>query len=327
MLSVNTSKITEASVRMTRFMSWEIHLGFFILYIAVLSKAEAVIPKTFRSTVFDEYREAKMFTGITLTSSVLPSRTKCGIACNKHNECMSFNFCHDGTCELKSQDIYSFQGAENSLQNDNNCKYFGMSKLSSPKCAKNGHYDDIQDDANSGDCNMKRVDREWGSWETADIDSVREWKVFQRRNMVTDAAHGGITGSDESERVTSWFKFVHDKMTWSEAEANCLQLGGKLFHNVDGSKSQLEWFLDKMTQTDHWLGIYREGPKGDHVWKNVDGGIVDGSLLKWRSSYRPNYGDNYFVANTQRKLHGTTYKGLNDYKASDLQAFVCDIKM
>ena len=313
---------------MTRFMSWLLNMEFFILYIAVFSKAEAVIPKTFRSTVFDEYREAKRFTGTTLTSSVLPSRTKCGIACNKHNECISFNFCHDGTCELKSQDIYSFQGAENSLQNDNNCKYFGMSKLASPKCATNGQYDDIQDDSNSGSCNMKRVDREWGSWkEITEINSVTEWKVLERRMMVVDAAHGGLSGDDDSERVKAWYRFVHDQLTWSKAKTNCLQLGGQLFHNVNGSKSQLEWFLDKMSQTDHWLGIYREGPKRDHVWKTVDGGTVDGSLLNWRSSQRPNYGNDYFVANTQIKWHGITYKGLNDYKASHLQASVCDMKI
>ena len=50
----------------------------------------------------------------------------------------------------------------------------------------------------------KRVDREWGPWITVvDIDPETEYKIVLRRDMIVDAAHGGLAGKSETEKAVS----------------------------------------------------------------------------------------------------------------------------
>ena len=96
----------------------------------------------------------------------------------------------------------------------------------------------------------------------------------------------------EPEAVVSWLKFVADRLSWNDAAANCAEMGGKLFSNVDGSTDQLNFLTSEMDDMSFWLGIYTE----DEVhWKTVDGKIVDSSLILW-GSHQPQLSGEYYAA-------------------------------
>ena len=272
---------------------------------------------------FADVKERKQYINVSIT---VESKTihYCALACGKDPSCFSFNFCGRDKCELNDGDIFSTKNGEQSLKNNEACKYVGMAKLDQPKCKELGETIDIQEDTHRGVCaiNGKRVDSQWAQWAVDDpeIDTSTVWKQFEKRYFLLDPAHGGKTVGP-SQRVFSWIRWVDQPMTWSEAETNCAQLGGKLFFNLDGTKKQLDFFLDKLRQKSHWLGIYTT----DHTsWVTVNGSTIADSRLNWDPVQD-------FDSTKQGQTHvpnyiGGNYRYLNDRFQKEKHLSVCDLK-
>ena len=275
-------------------------------------------PQTAKSMAFEDIVEGKKLVDSLIENFVLASETKCGLACNRNYSCRSFNFCIPDRCELNVDDIYSTTDGSSSLVADATCKYFGMKRQAKPVCQKHGQFAEIQNNEQNEGCQTdgKRVDREWSSWILLPvIDEPTEWKKIEEREIVLDAAHGGKVGNDSSRTRGMWLKFGKEPKTWSAARDHCVDIGGKLFSDVDGTREQLRFLLDKMDDHTHYLGIYRE----DHVnWKDIDGKVIDNSRLVWGQGRPTNMYNNYNVAlNTQN--------GIYDYMGSFQYWFVCDM--
>ena len=284
-------------------------------------------PSIFRSTAFENpINEKRLDAGKVIETRREASRTKCALACSKNDDCLSFGFCAETSCELYSEDIFSTEHGENILEEDANCKYFGMKKKSKPICQQDGVFADIQsDDGNSTDCLIggKRVDREWGQWGGNEIvDDPPDWKIVNKRETLVDAAHGGIHDLADSERALEWIKFVDQEMTWEDAKANCETLGGTLFSRVDGTEDQLEFLLQKMNGKRHWLGICTENHK---VWKSVTGDVIDPTLLYWKTG-QPNNVEKQqkYVANYPA-WGKVLFTGLADDQNSRAKGSVCEM--
>ena len=182
------------------------------------------------------------------------------LGCNRNEECRSFNFCYNGVCELNREDVFSTQEGDIILKDDVNCIYYGLKKDSSPICSNEEGFVSIRQNVRRanliGGCRIsnKRVDREWGPWELAEtIDDGEEWKITMGREIVVDAAHNGKEGADYDENVTSWLKFLKRAMAWEDAKAACVQEGGRLFYDINGTAEHLEFLRNKMDQNAHWL--------------------------------------------------------------------------
>ena len=303
-------------------------IGIFIVCVSftLLAETAAGNSNTFRSTAFeDPINEKRLDAGKVIGTRQESSRTKCALACSKNDDCLSFAFCGENSCELYNEDIFSTEYGENIIEEDLSCKYFGMKKKSKPICQQDGLFADIQsDDGNSEFCPIsgKRVDTEWGQWGGEEtVYNPPDWKLVNRREIVIEAAHGGLLDLGDSERALEWIKFVDQEMTWEDAKANCETLGGTLFSRVDGTEEQLDFLLQKMNGKRHWLGIYTE----DHeVWKSVTGDVVEPTSLYWKSGQPNNFsGDQKYVANRTWKTE--LIIGLADDESSSVKGSVCDM--
>ena len=261
-------------------------LGVISVYVTLtlVAKTANGNPRISRSTAFeDPINEKRLDAGKVIETQQESSRTKCALACSKNDDCLSFGFCGKTYCKLYSEDIFSTEYGENILEEDANCKYYGMKRESEPICQQDGVFADIQsDDGNSTGCLIggKRVDTMWGQWGGKEIvDDPPDWKIVNKRETLVDAAHGGIHDLADSERALEWIKFVDREMTWFDAKANCEKVNGTLFSRVDGTQEQLDFLLQKMNGTAHWLGIYTEDYK---VWKSVTGDVFGRNPMFWK---------------------------------------------
>ena len=282
---------------------------------------------TFRSTAFEDPINGKRLdAGKVIETRQEASSTKCALACSKNDDCLSFGFCGETSCELYNEDIFSTEHGENILEEDANCKYSGMKKESKPICQQDGVFADIQgDDGKSEFCLIsgKRVDTVWGQWggEETKYDPP-DWKLVNRRETVTEAAHEGLLDLGDSERALDWIKFVDQEMTWEDAKANCETLGGTLFSRVDGTEEQLEFLLQKMNGKRHWLGIYTE----DHIlWKSVKDDIVSSTLLHWKTGQPNNVGNQQKYVSIYPAWQSVPFTGLADDENSKVKGSVCDM--
>ena len=107
--------------------------------------------------------------------------------------------------------------------------------------------------------------------------------------------------------------------TWEDARDNCVELGGQLFFNVNGTKEQLDFLYHKLNEQNHWLGIYTR----DHnSWIDVNDHVVDDWRLLWDPNKKFNAkGFQYHVANFRLKY--SSY--LNDRNQNEIFQSVCDI--
>ena len=136
-----------------------------------------------------------------------------------------------------------------------------MKRDSEPICNEDGRYADIQNPANDETCAMhqKRNDKKWGSWQQIqEIDNETEWKTLIRKEMILNAAHGGIKEEGDSGKVAIWFKSMRDRKTWSEARAYCQNLSGDLFSDSDWTREELDLLARKMGSEGHRVGMYTE---------------------------------------------------------------------
>ena len=158
----------------------------------------------------------------------------------------------------------------------------GMGKVAQPFCQDGDYFIPITNDAYIGDyCAIrpKRVDAVWGPWGeiVTPVDNETHFKQVEGRNLRRPAAHGGKT-EGSNERLVTFIKWVKEKKTWSDAVDNCLLIGGKLFANLDGSTTQLDFFFQHLDMKSHWLGVYTTNHE---VWLDTEGNEVDNSVLHW----------------------------------------------
>ena len=259
--------------------------------IALTVDATSTLPKSVNSMGFEDVFAGQKLVAELLESLVVVSETKCALACNKNEWCRSFNFCGADTCELNVHDIYSSYQATTLLTVAPNCKYVGMRKASVPVCSEHGVFATTMDDAPSGVCrlNNKRVDMEWRWADPIIVDIPGEWRHVDEFYMVKDVAHGGIAIPGTPVRQETWVRFTDDVMQFNEARDYCINLGGDLFSNLDGSMDQLQFFRDRLVNKIHWLGIVRDSAE---VWKTVEGEVIGPERLLWGSGQPDNWGNN-----------------------------------
>ena len=231
-----------------------------------------------RSTMFEERKENKRLKDAVVEIIYVTSKQLCSMACNSHPQCLSINFCGYNKCEKNSDDVYSTTAGVANLVDNLGCNYFGMTKKDGPDCRKNGQFVDSNTLNDKCKISTKRINREWGPWETAIMDTATDFRKYEIRKLVIDDAHGGDPGNLESERVFEWMKFVHETKAWDDAQKFCIQLGGKLFSKVNGTEEQLDFCFQKLDYNSNWLGIHTD----DHiVWVDTNGVIIQPDLLVW----------------------------------------------
>ena len=118
--------------------------------------------------IYDDIRHEKNFAGSGIRTHAAVSKNDCALACNRHGKCLSYNFCGRNFCFLNFDDIYSIKLGEELLNNQSDCRYFGMRRTVTPYCGERGFPVNITNDNHNGHCSIsrKRVDRQWGEWET-----------------------------------------------------------------------------------------------------------------------------------------------------------------
>ena len=243
------------------------------------------------------------------------NQAHCALLCNRNQACRSFNYYLSRLCQLNSADVFAVTNML-TFETDCECSYVGMKANEEPKCFEKGVQANISNDVNTGRCqiNKKRVDGEWGSWETElIIDNSTEYLKMKIRQPTKVFAHPEIT---REEKVLEWFRWIKQEMHFIEAKNYCEQIGGKMFSNVDGTKSQLEFFWEKLDSQIHWLGIFTD----DHVvWKSIDGLPIDDSLLIWHPGQPNNVDNSQFYAVNSPPIY------LEDM-ADTGYWFICDMK-
>ena len=258
----------------------------------IAKRITTVNPKARKVSSFGFHAEGKKLLSPNSKSITVEHQNQCAMTCNRSPVCRSFNFCGRTLCDLHTDDVYSTEMGEAILQEDSNCIYVSMEKDESPVCQEGGRVVDIRSDVMFKFCRIKdkRVDKEWGEWESEVLDTGEDYKEFKMRVVTVEAAHGGHVGSEEHERVNYWLKFVHEKKSWDDASDGCEQMNGSLFSDVDGTKAQLKGFREKL-QNAYWLGIYTE----DHnVWKNVEDQPIPSGKLRWDKGQPNNKNGNQF---------------------------------
>ena len=251
--------------------------------------------KSSQSTIFEDVRRNKRFSGSPLKNVKVGSTNGCAMICHRHPECRSFTFCQRLTCELFRDDVFSTAEYDAKLINDPSCKYVGMKKDAKPFCKEGKSVISIQNNGNNGNCqiNLKRVDREWTQWSQTDktVDTgaeYKEMKIFERQITVLEA-HGGKTGNDTRNRYTEtlyWLIFVKQLMSFFDAKTNCESNNGHLFYDVNGTTEQLNWLYEKMDGKAYWLGIYT---KNFSNWISLEGEELNSKLL-WKPGQPNNSG-------------------------------------
>ena len=296
----------------------------FLIYVGFLKTIPTLVPaREFPLTplVITYVGYEDTFTTQCLIDNVLlrkKVRTKahCALLCNRNQACRSFNYYLSRLCQLNSADVFAVTNVQTSFERDRLCTYAGMKANEEPKCFEKGVQANIFDDVNTGRCriNKKRIDGEWASWEKElIIDNSTEYLKMGSRQATEVFAHPEIT---REQKVFEWFRWIKQEMHFFEAKNYCEQIGGKMFSNVDGTESQLEFFGEKLDNASHWLGIFTD----DHVvWKSVDGIQIDDSLLIWNPGQPNNMDNNQFYVVNYPPIY------LEDM-ADNRYWFLCDMK-
>ena len=256
-------------------------ISFSSMVMQILSLNIRMDRSAVRSLVFETVRLDQKLMGAQSSIEILrvPSQTVCAMACNQNPICLSFNFCNRQTCELNGVDIFSTVEGETLLVNVTGCKYVGFKKTERPLCDEMRIQKNIQDDTIPGICkiNKKRVDRQWGPGEPLDLDTDRGWKQVEGKRLLLEAAHGGVMSQQPLGRTIQEYIFVKQELGWFDAKIHCQNLGGSLFHDLDGTTEQLDKFMTRLEPGRYWLGFERAPPNSEN-WKNVDG--VQARLVK-----------------------------------------------
>ena len=67
-------------------------------------------------------------------------------------------------------------------------------------------------------------------------------------------------------------------MSWNEAKEHCVELGGKLFYDLDGTMTQLDSLFNRMGGRTIWVGVYADD---NRYWRNLREEMVASHKLIW----------------------------------------------
>ena len=206
----------------------------------------------------------------------------CTQKCLLTPECFSVNYCESGKCALNSEDAHSENAV---LEEAQWCRYMGMNVGGKMNCEEEGVQVFEERNPDRSKCKMagKQHESYWGEWRhIVEIDTNDEWKKVDKRECILHTArHAPSTcnGKTSEVELMEWYKFVREGKTWLEAKANCEELGGKLFSNLNGTASQLEFLSNKLGSCG-WIGGYATSLSLSR-WRKVDGGIIPSENIVW----------------------------------------------
>ena len=143
--------------------------------------------KAIQSTAYEDFKPGQMLRAQIIEPLKFSSLTGCAMACNRNQQCLSFNFCGRFHCELIAQDAYSTPESETNFATSTSCSYWGISKLEMPVCKEKRRKVDIQNDLELSVCkiNQKRIDAQWGDWgEKAGLEISGNKQTDEKLNMI-----------------------------------------------------------------------------------------------------------------------------------------------
>ena len=88
--------------------------------------------------------------------------------------------------------------------------------------------------------------------------------------MLPLASHGGIEFCTADEiKILEWYKFIQEESYFLSAETKCKHMGAELFHSLNGTKAQLDFFYDKLEPLRQcfWTGIWADS---NGTWRTPD---------------------------------------------------------
>ena len=159
------------------------------------------------SVVYGDIRKDKMLTGTVILSLKVDSHFICAKTCNRHSDCLSFNFCDNLLCQLNSKDVFSTSAASlGRLENRINCTYNGMVESDVPKCY---FYSQTK----------KSI-----SWKFVRIfvgESSLYYRQFEVQEMIVRIQNVECTTLERRRELIKWYKMVKESKTWTQARDNC----------------------------------------------------------------------------------------------------------
>ena len=108
------------------------------------------------------------------------------------------------------------------------------------------------------------------------------------------------------EQIIEWYRADTNEDTWEVAASFCDQLGAKLFYNINGTREQLDFLLDKIGNGKLWLGIFSTDLT---IRQSVNGGVIDPDMIVWGE----NYPDRTKAKNSHVSLKTNTVTGEKEY--------------
>ena len=239
------------------------NLYFLTLFFAVYQNRITKTPLFHKSFAFEDFRSKSKLSDIASFQVYRDiSQLNCALRCRNDYECVSFLYCDHRFCLINS---IRKPKTETTFAENIHCSYHGV-KAEEPTCVG---------------------EAEWSDWyHSVIIDTRDEWKKLNVRHCYLGPYRGWSPKISLDVEVLEWVTFVHEEKTWLEATNYCTTLGGHLFHSLNGTLSQLDFFYQRFDMRRYWLGIWTE----DHVeWRNMNGEIVSESLIIWSTRQPNNY--------------------------------------
>ena len=211
-----------------------------------------------RGINFDDRRPGYALDGKSIATHSRSSQIRCANLCSLQPDCVSYNYYMTRVCQLNSGDVFS-KNAE--LPENLASTYFGMKRDGRPRCVEKGREKDIMDDGTPNFCyiNLKRQDAVWNEWvDVFAVDTTEEWKKVKQRTCVP-GSHGGLLSCEgTSEEILEHYLWVHALKNWDDADLYCRSRGGSLVSNINGTRDQIKFFVDKALhsqRSNHWSNI------------------------------------------------------------------------
>ena len=235
----------------TRFSSFFTTVKFYIVLLNL--DWISTYRQTHRLTPFEECTRGQRINSTEMLSNKKLSQLNCAAFCSRSVECLSFNYCQSKFCQLHSKDAFS---TDVQFIEDPKCKYFAIKSTDFPKCGDVKGEDTFDEDNDLCGINLKREDAKWAEWHHVIVTNTEtEWKKIRFRDCMPSTSTGRQTCDGAANEILGWFKFVSENATWEAAKNNCTKMGGELLHRLNGTKSQLDFFYEKLFNAIFWVGV------------------------------------------------------------------------
>ena len=119
-----------------------------VINVVIANSGMDVQKKSSQSTIYEDVRKNKRFSGAPLKTVKFGSANGCSMICHRHPECRSFTFCQWSICKLFRDDVFSTAENDAKLITDPSCNYTGMKKDEIPFCKEGKSVVSIQDSSN-----------------------------------------------------------------------------------------------------------------------------------------------------------------------------------